>query len=239
MWPWSNKSVAVAEPIQGEWTKRAAATLRRKQGISLEALGQELGGISQRIYAEAGNGGLLPCEKAGIGSIKELILRRYLDSNYDRIDLEILRWRKKDGTPVFGIFNPFADDNTCCIKCFGERQNRVFVGKSEIDMFQQYYRELNTNTEYRARFIGLIPEKVREEINGLNKVDGFSARRENGPNIWIVSECDWETRSLPPDPLVIVNIEHDAWLVAAFDTTPVERIVSAEFAWKQEPKKPV
>lgn len=237
IWPFNKKTENVVELPFGEPTKKAVAALPPpKKPIKIDLLHAEMAAIDRKAIGDNPDRSalLLPCEKLSIMALKKYAIRSYFDACYNRISYDILHWRKKDRSPVFGIFDPFREDNTCVITANdGWSSTTIRIGgkpKAIDEHLREYYSNLKSGTEYSAAFVGFIPMEHRSTMYSLKR---FEEAHHSDLRIRIIAECDWKTRAIPPDPLIVVEMDRDVWLVASFDTTPIERIASSEFTWKE------
>ena len=244
MWPFTKTKKAEAEkpePGLGEWTNIAknkiladASVGKENPPLELEALKTELASLATRAQAESAF--ILPFEKQSIHALKLLALTRFLDSNFNRLDLSILKWRKKfnnpnpkseeNFAPVFGVFNPFSKDNTCTIKVQWSGVT-VDVGNDHWPQLDQFFIDFRESCRFDANYLGFLPDHVRTSFKSLHDLN-------LGMDFFIIAECDWTKKVLPPDPLAVVGLNDTAWLLAAYDTTTLEHIASSEFGWKEK-----
>jgi hypothetical protein len=83
-----------------------------------------------------------------------------------------------------------------------------------------------------ARFTGRIPDEVRTLIKAEQQKNRFD-------NLVLVCEAEWTAMEYTPpalahiDPLVVGTLHGQAWLVTAFDKTPVEEFVEKNYAKKK------
>lgn len=166
-------------------------------------------------------------------------------------------YRRGMKTPVFGVFRVFPGKWKRFAFCssrnsYGRTDKRKSRAEWRIDqssgknrgngvwilpeIFHQHFNKIaHTDTsghfsdEHRAvstTFASAVPLGVKAEITKAKKIFG--------KELFFVSEVPrerWENDEVPPppDPLVIGVIGDTAYLVAKFDTTPVEDYVSREF----------
>ncbi len=230
-------SVAVEErPTElalGELTKRAV--VGQRTSLPESDLDNDLLRYYDECYAAdvISTNGLLPMEASAVVRQKTLLksaaFEKFLDARYERLDLSILRWRKKDGTPAFGVFDPFNAHPSCTIsvsnpedRMFSFGRTKVLLGSDEAHSLAEFFADLKGYKTFSANWSGMIPPEIRKEIQALKKEASIKCE--------IIAECDWEVRTIPPDPLVVIRFGSHAWLVAAFDTTPLENYVKSEFA---------
>lgn len=166
-----------------------------------------------------------------------------IGSVYQRLSLEPLTWRDTQGFPklvVFTLASPFF--------CLEARPNNNFA-KPEYDLSVVPNLPQNIKTQYKdvlqllatqcparkglrltCRFEGLIPREARQRIK--------EARGLFGNEIFIVAEPGSftlnEINPLPKGDPLIVGYDPSAdpdglWLIADFDTTPVEEAMIFHF----------
>lgn len=192
----------------------------------------------------------LPCEeqlRSRLAEERNECLRAKHDRRWPRIDLSFLQWRRRDsGWPVFAVFAP--EDARCAMSAefVRVRSRDDTVLRNSIDWrIAVHYRDILSilhnkcldayaqNTDIKemrasisASFNGSIPQNVRDAISGA---------RKEFESVHIIAEVpewrlDEDASTKGGDPLVIGAALGAFWLVAAFDTTPAEDVVRAEWA---------
>ena len=168
--------------------------------------------------------------------------------------------RKSDGWPVFSFFKIGDKGLTCKIRVevniwdswataskkfttpdirFVRSDKPPSEGSYSVesyfeDVFEKLEKEAQKNHakdgreifQLEANFHGVIPTANKAKIQEAMTLTGFN-------DILIVAEADWRLQRFPGlDPLVIgINSRTGtAWLIDAFDVTPVENYLKSEFA---------
>ncbi len=237
-------SVAVLEapddPI-GVLTKKAAAG---KRNLTARPVLEDFVVLDDEMKRIDSMGGphLLPIERQSVAMQKSesrrVAISKFLDARYDRLDLDILKWRRKNKMPVFGVFDPFSEKSMYCTisvrrgtmaSLMFDRDRKpeydVEVGEVKCPELSKYFDDLESGHYYYASYSGILPDNVRSEMIELRQA-------VPGLKIEVVAECEWEKHVIPEDPLVIARAFGSAWLVACFDLTPIENIAKSEFAFK-------
>lgn len=161
----------------------------------------------------------------------QLLLRR----DYPVFNIECLSWRDRDGYPLLAVFD--LDDPKSEIGVIRHTWRHVYYSRvqrpwiDEIDAcFDDVYEVLETmakktrkSIRLRTIFSGVIPQDVREEI---------AVMRDSFTSIFIIAEVDeWDVVKTAPirrgDPLVIGYEGGKFFLIAAFDTTPLEAYIES------------
>ena len=155
---------------------------------------------------------------------------------YRRLSLEPLTWRDAQGFPRLVVFT--LTSPTCRLVAMPNNEVRVEPGlpNNIAKQYQDVLKLLQTNRPNRkgleliCQFEGLIPHEVREKIE--------EARRLFSDQIFIIAEPGSltlnEVTPIPKgDPLIVgydPNSDADGlWLIADFDTTPVEEAMIFHF----------
>ena len=156
--------------------------------------------------------------------------------DYPPFDLECLTWRNAEGYPLlatFGLDHPVFELSIMVNSWSGYRKDwRPFPMPMPIKMqyedvfvlLRTMAKEEHKSMRLRATFEGLIPLEVKEEIKAV---------KGQFKDFYIVAEVGkWELKKSAPirqrvDPLLIGHQGDRFWLVAAFDTTPLEKYIEA------------
>lgn len=201
--------------------------------LGVEALARER--IEAEITALKSGAGKARARHGRIAANIEAM--RPLAEVYPLLSLEPLKWRRRGtGWPMLGVFslNEAGFSISAVYDRYHEMMSRI---SPELPVgIQELYKSTSDalcarlkasrgldNIQLTAQFTGVIPSSVRGEIE---KAKGFF-----GEDIYIVAEVAEfvlnRTGSIKDDPLVIGwNKESGtAWLVAKFDTTPVEALM--------------
>lgn len=157
----------------------------------------------------------------------QLLLRR----DYPVFSIECLSWRDRDGYPLLAVFDLNDPKSEIGVVRRGWAKNFWYTRVQrpwvdEIDRcFKDVYELLETmarkarkSIRLRTIFSGVIPQAVRQEI---------AVMRDSFTNIFIIAEVDkWDLVKTATirrgDPLVIGYEGGKFFLIAAFDTTPLE-----------------
>ena len=206
----------------------------------MESIGTEL------VKVRTAMQGLLPIEKATIDQLKAFevkLLREQVlaksdqkHSNFPKFPLAAFTWRDKRGFPrlvPFSLTSPnfiigTIRDNSWRGTSYRGPENRTRLPKP----IQELYKDVLKLTKdmakaegksirLRAEFSGMIPQEVRDQIA---EVKGLFQ------NLYIVSEVKgWAVEKTAPirktDPLLVGWDGYQAWLLASFDTTSVEKYI--------------
>lgn len=195
------------------------------------------------------------------------------EERYPYLSMEVLGWRDEQGFPKLVPFS--LDDPLFSLEADYERyrgpkwQLRGSVAHLPRPMLQmyndiferfreeciEYERERNSwvqswRKSIMTRFIGVIPQWVREKIQEaavdfsvstprveVEKI-GWLRKREItktdvATNIFLIAEVDkWVVNKeavLRPDPLVVGYKAGCLWFICSFDETPLENYVRMEF----------
>ncbi len=174
---------------------------------------------------------------------------------YQILDLAPLKWRSgEDGLPIFGVFHPgnpltgwsCRAPNTAgkvvpvvklpasLADCYRDIEQLVEERAKEAyrSAFQHQGSRVETvEVELQAKFSGLIPIKVKEEM-------ARALRSKLFRNLYIIAEVlKWQwnkiVTSRKGDPLVVGDdAAGQIWLITSFDTTSLEELFGSEFATK-------
>lgn len=174
--------------------------------------------------------------------ITQLEKRNTLGSRYLQLSMEPLKWRDKDGWPrlvVFSLDSPNFEIGTRRRDKYSEWQKWIVpklpkaITTSYKDVFETLQRDVidkyestdlryyEISSEISCCFEGLIPDDVKRKIVGARELGLFE-------NIFLIAEPKGfeinETTVVAPkqDPLVVGFDGSQLWLIAEFDTTPVE-----------------
>lgn len=161
-------------------------------------------------------------------------------SNYARIDLSFLRWRKKQrefhldhvggfftwmfkyARPVFGAFRINCNGFTLRASSW---QHRVYVNSGD-DKMDEYFSDLishlRADFDYEWKLKGAMPKETRENINRAQTIFGN--------DIYIIQELTDQPLVTKADPLVIGIKNGIAHLIDVYDATPVEQYIASEFS---------
>ncbi|HEY4511292.1 MAG TPA: hypothetical protein VJH55_00425 [Candidatus Paceibacterota bacterium] len=175
---------------------------------------------------------------------ENLLKLKKISSIYPRLSLEPLKWRDGNKFPRLAIFS--LDSPTFCLESRTYSVPDIVDPFLPIDIKNRYWdvlqllsakRQKKENTtgcrttiSLSCEFHGIIPDEIRIKIPGAKKLFGN--------NIFIIAEPKKfvldETVSLPDgDPLIVgydPNVDINAfWLIADFDTTPVEQAMIFHF----------
>lgn len=159
-----------------------------------------------------------------------------IGATYQRLSLEPLTWRNAEGFPRLVVFT-LASPIFRLVAMPGNDFNiEPSLPQNIAKQYQDVLRLLATKREKRkgleltCRFEGLIPREVREKIK--------EARGTFGDQIFIIAEPGSftlnEITPLPKGDPLIVGYDPNAdanglWLIADFDTTPVEEAMIFHF----------
>jgi hypothetical protein len=170
------------------------------------------------------------------GKLVMLQRKAELARRYHCLSLEPLTWRDEQGFPRLAVFRLDRDDPFQISISGDTTYGNVAYFQPDLpeairDCFKDVERLLRdrsrrkrTNSRLSCRFSGLIPDFVKEKIKAAK--DSFEKC-----NIFIIAEPKaWELDESVPlpvgDPLIVgYDAEADPkalWLIADFDTTPVE-----------------
>ena len=212
-----------------------------KNSMDLEEVSAEL------KYVRKAYGSLLPVEmqsteaKAMAARKRELnarsrILRAGINlRDYPPFDPECLTWRNAKGYPrlaVFGLDHPIFELSILLSSWGSYRQGhwpwpmpRVIKMqyKDVFALLRGMAKKERKSIRLRATFDGLIPADVKQEIKVAEK---------QFKSLFIVGEVSkWELKKSAPirrvDPLLIGHQADRLWLIAAFDTTTLEKYIEA------------
>ncbi|MFA6429403.1 MAG: hypothetical protein WCV84_02790 [Patescibacteria group bacterium] len=163
---------------------------------------------------------------------------------YPSFSLEPLTWRDEHGYPRLAVFSLNSPDFE--LRVVGERHSSVNfttklvwrpshhkprLPKAMADCYTDVLTRLKTMAKksekairLRAEFAALIPPEVKDKIQ--------QAKKHFRDEIFIVAEVrDWSLTKTavprPSDPLVVGFDGTNCWLIAAFDTTPLEELIAA------------
>lgn len=214
--------------------KAAAALATKKPGLMADAAERE------RVRLQRVHDSLLPCERDAAFPLSQRLWElncEVLDQKYPAMDMSFLNWRRKaDGWPVFAVYEP--DSPVCEFRIsFGEwghaRNERFPASPGDYsDVFRKMAATMRSegstmfnSRALRSTFKGIIPDTTRACIKSAVASGEFN-------KVLIVGEAVWEQIDsvVRYDPLVIGTLGTKGWLLDAFDLTPIERIVKAEFA---------
>lgn len=166
---------------------------------------------------------------------KERLMSRYAELNF-----EPFKWRDEEGWPRFAIF---ALDSPDCEFRVGNykwdsdellnlgRDIKPHLPELLESCYEDVFKLLETRVRktrkvarLTARFRGLIPRETRKAIKETKK---------HLDSIYILAEVSgWKIEVVEPirDPLVIGLAENRLWIIASFDTTPLEEYTKREFS---------
>jgi|SRR3989344_3478451 len=152
-----------------------------------------------------------------------------IGSTYQRLSLEPLTWRNADGFPRLVVFTLTSSLSRMVVMPGNIFSVEPGLPQNIAKQYQDVLRFLATKREKRkgveltCRFEGLVPSEVKQKIK--------EARDTFGSQIFIVAEPGRLTLNaitpLPKGDPLIVGYDPTAdanslWLIADFDTTPVE-----------------
>jgi hypothetical protein len=186
----------------------------------------------------------------------------FSDGKYMLFDLEPLLWRNKSGFPKLAVFSPsfaefgFEANLSNPIADFLKMANKGVevrvtpkLPKQMLDCYADVIKLVQDRTKsgvarasglslvidkvsvcLKARFGGLIPDYVKQEMFRAANSGLFV-------EFFIIAEVkkwEWNIKvvSHRADPLLVGFDGHQFWLIEAFDTTTLERMVAEEFTAK-------
>ena len=192
--------------------------------------------------------GLLPVIRSKKSEVAKRV--RQLESldkmnQYAVFSLEPLTWRNKQGLPRLAVFSLESPDFELAVigshngwdsrRRWRQKvspklpQKMMDCYKDVLGKLSALAKETKKTTRLRAQFGMLIPQNVKEQI--------VRARGEF-KEIFVVAEAprwDLKQTAIPrpdKDPLVVGYDGVNYWLIAAFDPTPLEEYIKAEFCVK-------
>jgi len=237
---------------------KAAAKLARKltqKEIDAAADGQRQAlNVLEKI--ESFQSAMLPIEqlsdeKVNAARVEAVRLSKRLTDieklhQYATFSTEPLMWRNRFGFPRLAVFNlnsPYVALSVVASqpdwrgRRTWKRATTPTYPKLILDCYTDVHaammlraKEIKKSIHLKAQFEGLIPTEVKEKI---------AAAKPHFKEMFLVAETpSWkvETVAIPPpnrDPLIVGFDGHNLWLVAAFETTPLERYIQDE--WSLEP----
>lgn len=235
--------------------KAAVRLSRRMSAQDIENISSEhesAVGVLNRINQL--QSGLLPIERKLIpiitskktevtGRVKQLESFDKLNE-YAIFSLEPLKWRNKQGFPRLAVFSLQSPNfELAAIGDYGYDGHHRWSQKVDpklpqemrgcykdvLDKLSALAKQARKTTRLRAQFAMLIPRAVKEEIARV---------RGEFKEIFVVAEVpswDFKQTVIPrpnKDPLVVGYDGASYWLIAAFDPTPLEAYIKAEFCVK-------
>ena len=173
-------------------------------------------------------------------------------SQYAVFSLESLKWRDRQGLPRLAVFSLESPDFELAVvghrdSWSGNRRWKQVVNpklpegmmacyKDVLGKLSEMAKRTKKTTRLRGQFGALIPPVIKEKIVQV---------RDEFKEIFIVAEAprwDLKQTAIPrpdKDPLVIGYDGVNYWLIAAFDSTPLEEYIAAahrDSAQKHKPK---
>lgn len=238
---WARKNTFVNEvenPV-----KEAAAMVKKETAMSLEEINKEV------LRLEEIHGQMTSMEgeaKAAIWQQVYTLRASRRDAKWPRLDMSFMKWRNKDGWPIFAFFHP-EGNGTCQISAtlneygdFQEQCKPALFNYCNYGLFTDVVRRLQgmipkgTLPEYHyyeqaieAKFEGTIPQKIRDRLIEIKNSEEFESIRiiTEAPK-WSV---EGKVKRINPDPLIIGVHGDKAWLLDSFDITPLEHVIRSEF----------
>jgi hypothetical protein len=195
--------------------------------------------------------GLLPAIRSKkIEAAKRVRQLESLDklNQYPVFSLEPLSWRNKEGFPRLAVFSLESPDLEFAVVGSYSRvdwrlkrrwrqkvspklpQGMMDCYKDVLDKLSAIAKETKKTARLRAQFGMLIPQAIKTEIARV---------RGEFKEIFIIAEAPrWDLKLTaipkPKDPLVVGYDGVNYWLIAAFDPTPLENYIKAEFCVKPQ-----
>jgi hypothetical protein len=197
--------------------------------------------INDEIYRlENISSNLLPIESDSKEKLAKEIFKlklNLIDTEFPRIDMSILNWRRKDGWPCFAFYAT-KEVGVCQLSLDswdGPRITPSLKVNNVYPYYQDVFKKLTVMSNHPNRddrrngiqstFQGCIPLEIRNII---------SKNESKFDDVFIIAEANWEQVAVPNlDPLVIGSktngYEAICWLIGAFDLTPIEQLIKAEW----------
>ena len=220
-------------------TKRTA---KSEAPVDLETISQELERVREMGRA------LLPIERESmfrISAIKKDLLRQRVMfqsglkyAEYPDFPMEALKWRNAKGYPRLVVFSLKSANFEIGIiadrgwgRMFYSRTHTPelprLILKSYDDVFlklREMARGERKSMRLRTSFEGLIPADVKQQI---------VETRPHFKQLFVVAEAGkWDLQKSAPirraDPLLVGWDAYRLWILASFDTTPIEKYIESQ-----------
>lgn len=215
---------ALEKKIQAVLSKKAILDNMKNACLGIERAAAEK--IEDEIRKAKSSEGKLNEELAKIKRLRQLA------GQYKRLSLDPLTWRNQEKYPllvVFSVDNPQfsiqAEERGAGVT-FPHLPHQITKCYDDVVEMLRKKRPHFQNISLQTTFTGLIPPDIRKKIN--------EAREIFHGNVFVVAEAgEFQLNITTPipqrDPLVVgydgnVDSEH-LWLIASFDTTPVEEAI--------------
>lgn len=184
-----------------------------------------------------------------------------LSEKYDLIDLDFLRMRRPDKTPVFAVFTSKKEKCQIGVELsefvgildFRVYLNNNFNSRLIASKYKDVYADLiekallscqgisifeigKLKIELTSDFNGVLPSDIRQLMQSFTKFEGINSRVFD--EVVMIAEAEsWTQDSVityyppNPDPLIVGIKDSVAYLIASFDTTRMEDYVKKEFTF--------
>lgn len=231
----------IRNPINRVLEIAVKRTTKSDAPVDLETIAQDLEQIREvgRL--------LLPIERSSkhrLDAIEKDLLRQQLMAKsglkyaeYPEFPMEALRWRNAKGYPRLAVFSIGSANFE--IGIIAERGWRTSyrrthtpelprpILKSYDDVFlklREMAREERKSTRLRTFFEGLIPADVKQQI---------VETQPHFKQLYVVAEAGkWDLKQSAPirraDPLLVGWDTCRLWILASFDTTPIEKYIESQ-----------
>lgn len=222
--------------------KEAAKLAVKRNGPTNQEIDAEIERLTQMSNR------LLPVEqgmKAVVKQSVDKLAHLKIDKLFPRLDMSFLQWRRKrDGWPAFAFFSP-TEMNCYFQTTYADRRWEADKMVPDVKAFAPHFKDIwqklkdlgdtNANSRFNktlsAQFNGILPDEIRDQIKQFTPTTDKPSVFDS---VYIVTEApEWRVdyTILPQkvDPLLIGRKDEGCWLIAAFDLTPAEALVKAEW----------
>mgnify|MGYP001603316903 FL=1 len=231
----------IRNPINRVLEIAAKQTTKREATVDLETIARDLEQVRK-----VGRG-LFPIErdsKSQLMAIEKDLLRQQLMlesglkyAEYPEFPMEALKWRNAKGYPrlaVFSLSSANFEIGIIAERNWGVSYSRRHtpelprpILKSYDDVFlklREMARDERKSMRLRTYFEGLIPVDVRQQI---------VETRPHFKQLFVVAEAGkWDLQKSAPirrtDPLLVGWDAYRLWILATFDTTPIEKYIESQ-----------
>ena len=230
----------IRNPINRVLEIAAKRTAKSEAPVDLETIARDLEQVRK-----VGRG-LFPIErdsKSQLMAIEKDLLRQQLMlesglkyAEYPEFPMEALKWRNAKGYPrlaVFSLSSANFEIGIIAERNWGVSYSRRHtpelprpILKSYDDVFlklREMARDERKSMRLRTYFEGLIPVDVRQQI---------VETRPHFKHLFVVAEAGkWDLQKSAPirraDPLLVGWDAYRLWILASFDTTPIEKYIES------------